>query len=71
VKTSENITQLTNQEVALQKFKEKAKKTSIMQDRYNKRLNFLIHGLEESSAWETRSQLLNICETFLSEALDF
>jgi len=70
VKNNEKITELTNQVAALQKFKEHSEKTSIMQDSYNKRQNFLIHGLEETSAWETRSELLNICETFLSEALD-
>jgi len=41
-----------------------------MQDSYNKRLTFLIHGFEETSAWETRSESMNVCETFLSEALD-
>jgi len=69
VKTNEKITELTYQVTSLQKFKENAEKASIMQD-YNKRLTFLIHGFEETSAWETRSESLNICETFLSEALD-
>jgi len=69
VKTNEKITELTNQVVALQKFKENTEKTLIMQDSYNKRLNFLIHGLEETSAWETHSKWLNICKSFLNKAL--
>ena len=66
------IINLSNQLAELQRFKEQREKEIILQDSFNKRLNILIHGLEEapSQAWETRNQTKTVYDSFLREALD-
>ena len=45
---------------------------NLMKEMYDKRLNLLIHGLEESAAstWETKEQTTQIFHEFLSKGLD-
>ena len=56
----------------LDKFQIDAKKAALMQDSYNKRLNILIHGVEENerSVWENHEETLQKFENFLTKALD-
>ena len=63
---------LGKQVLALQEYKDKTEKAAIMQDSYNKRLNFLVNGLEEATdtSWETHNQTLDKCNWFFSKALD-
>ena len=56
----------------LEKFQIDAEKAALMQDSYNKRLNILIHGVEENerSVWENYEETLQKFENFLTKALD-
>jgi len=42
---------------------------NVQRESYSKRMNLLIHGLEENGAWETREQTRSILNNFLSEGL--
>ena len=46
--------------------------TAIMQESYNKRLNVLIHGIEEDegNAWEKREATVQKFKTFLNDGLN-
>ena len=50
-----------------------ANKLELQRESYSKRLNYLIHGLEEvgSSAWETKTQTLDIFNKFMTDGLGF
>ena len=56
----------------LEKLQIDAEKAALMQDSYNKRLNILIHGVEENerSVWENHEETLQKFENFLTKALD-
>ena len=56
----------------LEKFKSDYEKTAIMQESYSKRLNVLIHGIEEdeSNTWEKREETVQKFETFLNDGLN-
>ena len=41
----------------------------IMQESYDKRLNLLIHGIEESDAWETLEKTKNLIHNFIKDCL--
>ena len=46
-------------------------KVELMRESYSKRLNLLIHGLEETKdAWETKSQIKTTLTKFFSEGLE-
>ena len=51
--------------------KKEAKKLELQQESYSKRLNLLTHGLGEvgSSAWETKTQTLNVFNKFMTDGL--
>ena len=55
-----------------EKFKSDNEKTAIMLESYNKRLNVLIHGIEEdeSNTWEKREETVQKFETFLNDGLN-
>ena len=57
--------------IARLEFEEEANKLELQRESYSKRLNLLIHGLDEvgSSAWETKTQNLDIFNKFMTDEL--
>ena len=55
----------------LEKFKDDHEKTLIMQESYDKRLNILIHGIEEDNdnVWEKRESTIEKFKNFLTNGL--
>ena len=51
--------------------KKEAKKLELQRESYSKRLNLLIHGLDEvgSTVWETKTQTLDIFNKFVTDGL--
>ena len=56
----------------LENYKADTEKAALMQESYNKRLNTLIHGIEEDedSVWESHQQTLEKFDEFLKNALE-
>ena len=57
--------------IALENFVENEHKELRMRESYSKRLNLLIHGLEEteSGVWETMAQTQEIYDNFMKQGL--
>ena len=57
--------------IATLEFEKKAKQLELQRESYSKRLNLLIHGLDEvgSSVWETKAQALDIFNKFMNDGL--
>ena len=62
---------LTEKVATLEKFQPDTEKTALMQESYSKRMNILIHGIEEdsNSVWESHKQTTEKFENFLEDAL--
>ena len=72
VKLEENIEaeliEVTKRLKILEEFRIDSVKAALMQESYNKRMNILIHGVEEN-VWENHQQTLQKFDNFLKEAL--
>jgi len=68
--SEEKIASLTERLETLETLVIESEKSAIMEERYSKRMNILIHGVEEEtdSLWETHDQTRAIFENFLAEA---
>ena len=75
VKLEENIEaeliEVTKRLKILKEFRIDSGKAALMQESYNKRMNILIHGVEENeeNVWENYQQTLQKFDNFLKEAL--
>lgn len=67
----EKIARLSTRLLEVESFKTEIKTTEIMKESYNKRMNILIHGIEENDAspWETNEQTRKKFNNFVSEGL--
>jgi len=65
------IARLTARVEKLETLVIESEKSAIMKENYSKRMNILIHGVEEEtdSPWETHDQTRAIFENFLAEAV--
>ena len=72
VKLEENIEaeliEVTKRLKILEEFRIDSGKAALMQESYNKRMNILIHGVEEN-VWENHQQTLQKFDNFLKEAV--
>ena len=69
--TNEKLAVMSKRIEKLEKLQLDAQKEALMQESYNKRLNILIHGVEEdrNCAWETHENTLKKFDDFLTTAL--
>ena len=70
--TDNKIFGLTVRIKELKNYKADTEKAALMQESYNKRLNILIHGIEEDedSVWESHQKTLEKFDEFLKNALE-
>ena len=71
IPTQDNLIKLENRVKQIEQTLKINKKEELLRELYSKRLNILIHGLDESKeAWETTAQTKTVLTKFFTEGLE-